>query len=128
MTVGKMIELVAGKAAVFQGRQAYGSAFGEQFGNADKAEDVCRALIGYGYSYVGKDIFTSGISGEPLQTYVFAGPVFYQKLKHMVMVRVSTNDHSTLFIACSVLMFYVYVYALTYRTKCMRVPRVREPL
>mmetsp|Transcript_2721 Transcript_2721/g.8932 ORF Transcript_2721/g.8932 Transcript_2721/m.8932 type:complete len:151 (+) Transcript_2721:2506-2958(+) len=27
----------------------------------------------------------SGISGEPLRVYVFMGPVFYQKLKHMVM-------------------------------------------
>jgi DNA-directed RNA polymerase III subunit RPC2 len=27
----------------------------------------------------------SGISGEPLQVYIFMGPVFYQKLKHMVM-------------------------------------------
>ena len=32
-----------------------------------------------------QDIYTSGISGEPLQTYIFSGPVFYQKLKHMVM-------------------------------------------
>lgn len=29
MTVGKIIELVAGKAGVFVGRQAYGTAFGE---------------------------------------------------------------------------------------------------
>ena len=36
MTVGKMIELVAGKAGVFEGRQGYGTAFGEEFGNADK--------------------------------------------------------------------------------------------
>lgn len=36
MTVGKMIELVSGKAGVFEGRQGYGSAFGERFGNADK--------------------------------------------------------------------------------------------
>jgi len=85
MTVGKMIELVAGKAGVFEGRQAYGSAFGEEFGNADKVEVVCSQLVKHGYSYVGKDIFTSGISGEPLQSFVFAGPVFYQKLKHMVM-------------------------------------------
>ncbi len=28
---------------------------------------------------------TSGITGEPFQSYIFAGPVFYQKLKHMVM-------------------------------------------
>lgn len=85
MTVGKMIELVAGKAGVFAGRQGYGSAFGEEFGNADKVEDCCKELLANGYSYVGKDIFTSGITGEPLQSYIFSGPVFYQKLKHMVM-------------------------------------------
>lgn len=60
MTVGKMIELVAGKAGVFDGRQAYGSAFGEPYGNADKLEDCCRQLVSHGYSYQGKDSFTSG--------------------------------------------------------------------
>jgi DNA-directed RNA polymerase III subunit RPC2 len=85
MTVGKMIELVAGKAGVMSGRQAYGSAFGEAFGNADRVEVCCEELVRHGYSYIGKDIMQSGITGEPLQSYVFAGPVFYQKLKHMVM-------------------------------------------
>lgn len=41
-----------------------------------------------GYSYVGKDMLTSGTGGEPLMNYIFAGPVFYQKLKHMVMDKV----------------------------------------
>ncbi|CAN0493979.1 unnamed protein product, partial [Ectocarpus sp. 12 AP-2014] len=30
-------------------------------------------------------MLTSGTGGEPLMNYIFAGPVFYQKLKHMVM-------------------------------------------
>jgi len=85
MTVGKMIELVAGKAGVFNGRQGYGTAFGESYGNADKVEDMCTLLVRRGFAYIGKDIMTSGITGEPLQSYIFAGPVFYQKLKHMVM-------------------------------------------
>ena len=42
-------------------------------------------LIKAGYAYSGKDMLTSGITGETLPSYVFAGPVFYQKLKHMVM-------------------------------------------
>ena len=37
------------------------------------------------YSYSGKDILTSGITGEPMQAFVFHGPIYYQKLKHMVM-------------------------------------------
>lgn len=85
MTVGKMIELVSGKAAVFEGRQGYGSAFGEEFGNADRVEVACSLLVKHGYSYVGKDLVTSGITGQPLESFIFMGPVFYQKLKHMVM-------------------------------------------
>lgn len=38
-----------------------------------------------GYSYIGKDMLYSGVNGEPLRAYVFMGPVFYQKLKHMVV-------------------------------------------
>ena len=40
MTIGKMLELVGGKAGVSCGRFHYGSAFGEPSGNADKVEDI----------------------------------------------------------------------------------------
>ena len=85
MTVGKLLELVVGKAGVFEGRQAYASAFGEGEGNADTAEAAAKALIANGFSYTGKDPLYSGTSGAPLDAYIFAGPVFYQKLKHMVL-------------------------------------------
>lgn len=45
MTVGKMIELVSGKAGVFEGRQGYGSAFGERFGNADKVSNLILVYV-----------------------------------------------------------------------------------
>lgn len=32
----------------------YGSAFGEKYGNADRVEVACAALVRHGYSYVGK--------------------------------------------------------------------------
>ena len=35
MTVGKLLELLVGKTGVFEGRQAYSSAFGEEYGSAD---------------------------------------------------------------------------------------------
>lgn len=40
MTVGKMIELLGGKAGVSCGRFHYGSAFGEPSGHADKVETI----------------------------------------------------------------------------------------
>ena len=80
MTVGKMLELVSGKAGVLAGDLQYGTAFG-----GSKVEDMGDILIRHGFSYGGKDFVTSGITGESLPAYVFFGPIYYQKLKHMVM-------------------------------------------
>ena len=80
MTVGKMLELVSGKAGILSGELQYGTAFG-----GSKVEDMGDMLIKHGFSYGGKDFVTSGITGESLPAYVFFGPIYYQKLKHMVM-------------------------------------------
>lgn len=47
-------------------------------------EDVSEELAKHGFHYQGKDFFYSGTTGEPLQAYIYSGPVYYQKLKHMV--------------------------------------------
>ncbi|GFR17628.1 DNA-directed RNA polymerase III subunit RPC2 [Trichonephila clavata] len=83
MTVGKMIELLAGKAGVLTGQLKYGTAFG-----GDKVHDISEDLIKCGFNYQGKDCMTSGITGEPLQAYIFFGPIYYQKLKHMVVDKI----------------------------------------
>jgi DNA-directed RNA polymerase III subunit RPC2 len=80
MTVGKMIELVSGKAGVLDGSLQYGTCFG-----GSKLADMSKILVDHGYSYSGKDMLYSGITGECLQAYIFFGPIYYQKLKHMVM-------------------------------------------
>ncbi|XP_074347790.1 DNA-directed RNA polymerase III subunit 2-like [Apium graveolens] len=85
MTVGKMIELLGSKAGVSCGKFHYGSAFGEPSGHADKVETISETLVKHGFSYTGKDFLYSGITGTPLQAYIFMGPIYYQKLKHMVM-------------------------------------------
>ena len=86
MTVGKLIELVAGKAGVLAGERQYGTAFGERYGTAVSVDEVNELLVRHGYNYAGKDFLTSGITGEPLMVYVFMGPMYYQKLKHMVRI------------------------------------------
>ncbi|KAG8946951.1 DNA-directed RNA polymerase III core subunit ret1 [Tulasnella sp. 419] len=79
MTVGKMIELLAGKAGVLSGKLQYGTAFG-----GSKVEDMSRILIDYGFSYAGKDSLTSGITGEAQEAYTYFGPIYYQ-VQHMVV-------------------------------------------
>jgi len=80
MTVGKMIELIAGKAGVMDGVRRYGSAFG-----GDPVDQCSAALVQAGFHYAGKEYLTSGITGAPLRSYIFFGPIYYQKLKHMVL-------------------------------------------
>ncbi|KAF2454445.1 putative DNA-directed RNA polymerase III subunit RPC2 [Lineolata rhizophorae] len=87
MTVGKMLELVAGKAGVLSGTQQYGTAFG-----GSKVEDMGDLLLRHGFSYSGKDMLTSGITGECLPAYVFFGPIYYQKLKHMVQDKMHSRS------------------------------------
>lgn len=87
MTVGKMLELVAGKAGILKGNFEYGTAFG-----GSKLEHLSKALIDHGFSYDGKDYLTSGITGEPLPAYVFKGPIYYQKLKHMVQDKMHSRS------------------------------------
>ena len=42
-------------------------------------------LVRHGFHYLGKEYMTSGITGEPLSAYIFCGPIYYQKLRHMVI-------------------------------------------
>ncbi|XP_014613711.1 PREDICTED: DNA-directed RNA polymerase III subunit RPC2 [Polistes canadensis] len=79
MTVGKLLECLASKAGVLEGKFHYGTAFG-----GSKIEDLREELINHGFNYMGKDFFYSGTTGEPLEAYIYSGPIFYQKLKHMV--------------------------------------------
>ncbi|SJX66214.1 probable DNA-directed RNA polymerase III, 130 KD subunit [Sporisorium reilianum f. sp. reilianum] len=79
MTVGKMIELLSGKAGVVTGTLQYGTAFG-----GSKVDDMSALLVEHGYNYAGKETLTSGITGQPLECYVYFGPIYYQRLKHMV--------------------------------------------
>lgn len=62
----------------------YGTAFGEEAGLTTTVEEIGQTLIQHGFNYQGKDFMTSGITGEPLEAYIYIGPVYYQRLKHMV--------------------------------------------
>lgn len=79
MTVGKMIELISGKAGVLSGSFKYGTAFA-----GDPVKEMGKILVEHGFSADGKDCLMSGITGEIIPCYVFSGPIYYQRLKHMV--------------------------------------------
>lgn len=89
MTVGKLLECLTGKASILDGRPDYG--FGDAF-RSHPVKDMGQVLLDYGFSWQGKDYFTSGLTGEPLEAYVFNGPIYYQRLKHMVQDKMHSRS------------------------------------
>ena len=89
MTVGKLIELLAGKAGLMEGKFHYGTAFGGSkvhtiivCGKRDfylslffQVQDVSEELMKHGFNYQGKECMTSGTTGEQLTAYIYFGPV-----------------------------------------------------
>ena len=79
MTIGQLKETVLGKVLVELGLFGDGTAFGDFDVN-----DICDLLLKAGYEAHGNELLYSGLTGEQVECSVFMGPVFYQRLKHMV--------------------------------------------
>ena len=79
MTIGQLKETVLGKVLVELGLFGDGTSFGEF-----DVKDICDELIKLGYEAHGNELLYNGLTGEQHECSVFMGPVFYQRLKHMV--------------------------------------------
>ena len=79
MTVGQLIETIAGKVAALAGRSVDGTPF-----YGEKVEDLQRELLLLGYPADGTEPMYDGRTGELIMTPVFIGIVYYQRLHHMV--------------------------------------------
>jgi intein/homing endonuclease len=79
MTIGQLKETVLGKVLVELGLFGDGTAFGDF-----DVKDICELLLKAGYEAHGNELLYNGLTGEQVECSVFIGPVFYQRLKHMV--------------------------------------------
>jgi len=79
MTIGQLKETVLGKFLVQQGLFGDGTSFGNL-----EVKDICKMLVDAGYEGHGNEIMYNPLTGEQMETSIFIGPVFYQRLKHMV--------------------------------------------
>jgi DNA-directed RNA polymerase beta subunit len=79
MTIAQLKETLLGKILLELG--LFGDA--TSFGNLD-IKTIIEELLKLGYESYGNEIMYNGLTGEQLETSVFIGPVFYQRLKHMV--------------------------------------------
>ena len=79
MTIGQLKETLLGKVLLEIGM--FGD--GTSFGNLD-IKTISKELLNLGYESYGNEVLYDGLSGDQMETNIFMGPVFYQRLKHMV--------------------------------------------
>ena len=79
MTIGQLKETLLGKVLLELGLFGDGTSFGEQ-----DIKDIRKHLLNVGFHSKGEEILYNGLTGEQLETSVYIGPAFYQRLKHMV--------------------------------------------
>jgi DNA-directed RNA polymerase II subunit RPB2 len=79
MTIAQLKETLLGKVLLELGM--FGD--GTSFGNLD-VKTIAKELQRIGYESYGNEVMYNGLTGEQMETSIFIGPVFYQRLKHMV--------------------------------------------
>ena len=79
MTIAHLKETLLGKVLVQLGM--FGD--GTSFNNVD-LKTITDELLKQNYEKSGDELMMNGMTGEQIETRVFIGPVFYQRLKHMV--------------------------------------------
>jgi DNA-directed RNA polymerase II subunit RPB2 len=86
MTIGQLKETLLGKVLLELGM--FGD--GTSFGNLD-VKTIAAELQKLGYESYGNEVMYNGLTGEQLETSIFLGPVYYQRLKHMVNDKVHSR-------------------------------------
>ncbi|MBU0662503.1 MAG: DNA-directed RNA polymerase subunit B [Candidatus Diapherotrites archaeon] len=79
MTIGHLIEMLAGKAASMRGEAVDGTPFNDM-----KVSELRKVLQEHGLRGDGKETFYDGTTGERIEAEIFTGIVAYRRLFHMV--------------------------------------------
>ncbi len=79
MTIGQLMEMIAGKAACLEGKQQDATPF-----CGVTEEEIFKIMKESGFHYAGREVMYSGITGQRLATDIFIGVIYYQRLHHMV--------------------------------------------
>jgi DNA-directed RNA polymerase II subunit RPB2 len=80
MTIAQLKETLLGKVLLELGMFGDGTAF-----TGLSVATISKELLNLGYESHGNEIMYNGMTGKQIESSVFIGPAFYQRLKHMVV-------------------------------------------
>lgn len=83
MSVGQVLEMVAGKAGCMMGERIDGTPFNDVLEG-----EVKQSLKENGFESAGCESLYNGITGERIEAEIFVGVAYYQKLHHMTTDKV----------------------------------------
>ena len=88
MSVGQLLEMIAGKVGAMLGRRIDGTPF-----SSVPEQELRKLLVDLGFKSTGKEVLYNGITGEMIPVEIFIGVCFYQKLHHMVADKIHARAH-----------------------------------
>lgn len=87
MTVGQLLEPLAGKLAALSGEIINAPPF-----NSKSEEEIRKALEKLGFKNHGCEVMIDGRTGKRFEAEIFIGPCFYQKLDHLVSNKIHARS------------------------------------
>lgn len=79
MTIGMLIESMAGKANAMEAKQVKQGSF-----EPANIQDIGSLLKKHNFNPLGTEVLYSGVYGVPLKVDIYQGIVYYQRLRHMI--------------------------------------------
>ncbi|XP_019055826.1 PREDICTED: DNA-directed RNA polymerase I subunit 2 [Nelumbo nucifera] len=105
MTIGMLLESIAAKGGSLHGKFINATPFASSVEEDDKkssskssslVDELGSMLTSYGFNYHGVEVLYSGVLGTELTCEIFIGPVYYQRLRHMVSDKFQVRSTGTL--------------------------------
>ena len=91
MTIAQLLECIMGKVCVLSGNIGDSTAFIHK-NKKEKKDHISSLLHNYGYNKYGDEVMYNPRSGEQINTNIFIGPTYYQRLKHMVKDKIHSRS------------------------------------
>lgn len=81
MTINIIMETLLGKVGCIKGKFSDATAFEDK---TNLVDEFCDKLHQCGFQKGGYEVMCNGFTGEQIETRIYIGPTYYQRLKHLV--------------------------------------------